>query len=68
MKPGMVMASSVAVADKYVIDGAVEGVAGGTTLIGQLVSRFQNGYIRSYAAYMTLGVVGALLIALASRF
>ncbi|MCI1675047.1 MAG: NADH-quinone oxidoreductase subunit L [Ancrocorticia sp.] len=68
MKPGMGLTTAVAVADQYVVDGAVEGVAKGTVGIGKLFSHFQNGYARTYASYMLIGVVIALLIALASRF
>ncbi|MCF2705986.1 NADH-quinone oxidoreductase subunit L [Arcanobacterium haemolyticum] len=67
MKPGMGIAAAVAAVDKHVVDGAVEGIAVGTSKSGGLVSRFQNGYARSYAAYMLIGVVVALVIALASR-
>lgn len=67
MKPGLGVTQAVTVLDKHVVDGAVEGVASGTVGIGKLISRFQNGYARSYASYMVVGVVVALLIALASR-
>ncbi|AWE42924.1 NADH-quinone oxidoreductase subunit L [Actinobaculum sp. 313] len=68
MKPGLAATGAVAVVDQHVVDGAVEGVARGTTATGRLLGRLQNGYVRSYAAYMYVGVVIALIIALASRF
>jgi len=67
MKPGMGLAASVAVVDHYGVDGAVEGVGKGSVGLGGLVGRLQNGYARSYAGYMALGVVVALIVALASR-
>ncbi len=68
MKPGLAATGAVAAVDHHVVDGAVEGVARGTAATGRLLGRLQNGYVRSYAAYMYVGVVIALIIALASRF
>ncbi|MDO4887521.1 MAG: NADH-quinone oxidoreductase subunit L [Actinomycetaceae bacterium] len=67
MKPGIALTSGVAAVDSHVVDGAVEGVAKGTAGTGRLLTRLQNGYARSYAGYMSVGVVAALIVALASR-
>lgn len=67
MKPGIALTATVDVVDKYVIDGAVEGTATGLSLVGRIMSKLQNGYARSYASYMSIGVLVALIVALASR-
>ena len=67
MGGGIAITTGVAVMDKYVVDGTVEGVAKATTGTGKIVSLVQNGYARSYASYMTIGVVVVLIIALATR-
>ncbi len=64
MKPGQAITATVNAVDTYVVDGAVEGVASASQAGGRLLARLQNGYARSYASYMLLGVVGALIIAL----
>lgn len=67
MKPGIVLTAGVAATDRYVVDGAVEGAAQGTQAAGLQLSKAQNGYTRSYAGYMSVGVVVALIAALATR-
>ena len=67
MKPGMALTSAVAATDARAVDGAVEGVAKGTSAVGRLSTRLQNGYARTYASYMTFGVVIVLVAALAAR-
>jgi proton-translocating NADH-quinone oxidoreductase, chain L len=67
MKPGIALTTAVAATDARVVDGAVEGIAKGTSGAGRLSTRLQNGYARSYASYMTFGVVIVLVVALASR-
>jgi NADH-quinone oxidoreductase subunit L len=47
------------VADVATIDGAVNGIAGGTTAIGDGVRHTQSGNVRSYAVWV---VVGAIVI------
>ena len=63
---GLVIAASAS--DRYVVDGAVEGLAKGAAGAGQLVRRTESGYVRSYASYMLVGVVLALVAVLATRF
>ena len=45
------------VVDVGIIDGAVNGVAGGTTAVGDTVRRTQTGNTRSYAVWVLVGAV-----------
>ena len=47
--------------DVGVIDGAANGIGRRARSIGGLLRQFQSGYIRSYAAWVLLGCVAALL-------
>lgn len=67
MRPGQYLTRSLVFADTAVVDGAVMGVARGTAGTGGLLRRLQNGYVRSYAGLMALGVVLALVVVLAFR-
>lgn len=68
MRPGQGLVIAASASDRYVVDGAVEGLARGTAGLGELVRRTQSGYVRSYAGYMLGGTVLALIAVLASRF
>ena len=68
MRPGQGLVIAAAASDRYVVDGAVEGLAKGAAGAGRLVRRTENGYVRSYAGYMLAGTVLALIAVLASRF
>jgi len=68
MRPGQGLVIAAAASDRYVVDGAVEGLAKGAAGAGQLVRRTESGYVRSYAGYMLAGTVLALIAVLASRF
>ena len=68
MRPGQGLVIAAAASDRYVVDGAVEGLARGAAGAGRLVRRTENGYVRSYAGYMLAGTVLALIAVLASRF
>jgi len=48
------------------IDGVVNGVGALTAWSGQRVRRVQNGFVRSYAFSMVVGIV-VLLVYVASR-
>ena len=67
MRPGQHLTRSLVYADSAVVDGAVMGLARGTSGFGSGLRRLQNGYVRSYAALMSVGVVVALVVVLASR-
>jgi NADH-quinone oxidoreductase subunit L len=61
-RPSTAFARSAAdVIDPVVIDGVVMGTAAATRRMGRELRRLQNGFVRSYALLMALGV--ALLVA-----
>ncbi|AOZ72192.1 NADH-quinone oxidoreductase subunit L [Boudabousia tangfeifanii] len=64
VKPTMTLASAVEVADRQVVDGAVRGVCSGVDALGKATATTQNGKVRSYAAYILVGVVALLGVAL----
>lgn len=66
MRPGMALVAATDFADRKGVDGAVEGVARGGPALGRLVGKTQTGYARNYASYMTIGVVVALIAAVAT--
>ena len=64
-RPGYAAAGALATADEKVIDGAVNGIGEGVTWAGRHARRVQNGYVRTYAVVLGVGVVlvlGYLLI------
>ncbi|MHB1062927.1 MAG: NADH-quinone oxidoreductase subunit L [Georgenia sp.] len=67
MRPGQYSTRALVYADSAVVDGAVMGVARSTSGLGTVIGKLQNGYVRSYAATMLVGVVVALVVVLASR-
>jgi NADH-quinone oxidoreductase subunit L len=67
MRPSQYLTRSLVYADSAAVDGAVMGIARGTSGLGGVVRRAQNGYVRSYAGMMLGGVVLALVVVLASR-
>jgi NADH-quinone oxidoreductase subunit L len=46
--------------DLGIIDGAGNGLAKGTNSLGSWLRRFQNGYVRSYALWMLIGLVAVM--------
>lgn len=67
MRPGQALTRTLVTTDRDVIDGAVNGLAGGTTGLGGLLRRLQTGYARTYAATMVFGVLLVLVLVLATR-
>lgn len=67
IEPTMTAVEGFTFADKYIVDGAVTGLGISLGWFGKLVSKLQNGYVRSYAATMLVGIVLSLIIVLASR-
>ena len=59
--PGRVLFQRTADADRVVVDGMVNGVAGGVGIAGTQVRRLQSGLVRVYALTVALGA--ALLLA-----
>ena len=68
MRPGQGLVAAATASDRHVVDGAVRGLARGTAGLGWLTSLTESGYVRSYASYMLVGVVLALVAVLATRF
>ncbi|MDO4899328.1 NADH-quinone oxidoreductase subunit L [Actinomyces sp.] len=68
MRPGQGLVLAAGASDRYVVDGAVEGLAKGTAALGRLTARTESGSVRSYAGYMLGGTVLALIAVLVGRF
>lgn len=56
--PTMALASGLEVADRKGIDGVVMGGAALVGGLAQWLRKAQNGYVRSYALTMVLGIIG----------
>lgn len=67
VEPGRYLTRSLVYGDTAVVDGTVTGIARSTLGIGDLVSRVQNGYARSYAAVTVVGIVVLAFVVLAAR-
>ena len=67
MRPGQYLTRSLVYGDREVVDGTATGLARMVAGSGELVRRAQNGYVRSYASTMLVGVVVLAAIALAFR-
>jgi NADH-quinone oxidoreductase subunit L len=48
--------------DNYVVDGAVNGVADVTQLVGRRVRNLQTGAISAYLYFIVFGVLGGVLL------
>ncbi|MGV1003208.1 MAG: NADH-quinone oxidoreductase subunit L [Candidatus Nanopelagicales bacterium] len=57
MRPGQYATRTLVWTDNRVIDGAVNGTAAGLGGLSARLRRWQNGYVRSYALSMLVGVV-----------
>jgi NADH-quinone oxidoreductase subunit L len=60
MRPGQELTKALAIVDEKVIDGAVRGVGSVTLEIASGVRKTQTGFVRSYALWIVIGVVGIL--------
>jgi NADH-quinone oxidoreductase subunit L len=67
VEPGQYLTRSLVYADRQVVDGAVGGVGLTMVRLGEVTRRLQTGYVRSYAATMTVGVVALVAVVLATR-
>lgn len=67
MRPGQYVTRWLVWADTSVVDGAVGGLAGGVLRLGESLRRLQNGFVRSYAAMILIGVVLVLAAVLVAR-
>ncbi len=65
MRPGQYLTRTLVYGDRQVVDGAVTGLAALVAGTGEVIRRLQNGYVRSYASTMVVGVVvlGAVVLA-----
>jgi NADH-quinone oxidoreductase subunit L len=57
MRPGQYLTRTLVWTDNKVVDGAVNGTAAGVGGLSARLRRWQNGYVRSYALSMVLGIV-----------
>ena len=57
MRPGQSLTKSLVKTDENVIDGAVRGIAWSAITTANGVKKLQNGYVRTYALNMIVGVV-----------
>ncbi len=48
--------------DRVIVDGAVNGVAGGAQAVGRVLRSWQTGSIRTYASWVVIGSVVIMLI------
>ena len=55
--PGRRLFDAVAWFDQHIVDGAVNGVAGGVAAVGTQVRKVQNGQVRAYALGLATGAV-----------
>ncbi len=60
VRPGQALTSGLVKVDHSVIDGTVRGVGGVVALISQNLRKVQNGYARSYALMMVIGVLALI--------
>ncbi len=57
MRPGQKLTTGLVYTDEQVIDGTVRGVGSSLSIISTAMRKIQNGYVRSYALVMVLGVL-----------
>ena len=67
MRPGQWLTRTLVYVDRKVVDGAVNGTAGLIGLIAAALRRIQNGFARSYALTMLVGVTLVLAVAMLVR-
>jgi NADH-quinone oxidoreductase subunit L len=67
MLPGQYLTRSLVFGDRTVLDGGVSGLGRAVAGAGELLRRAQNGFVRSYALTMALGVVVLVAFVLAFR-
>ncbi|XCB29526.1 NADH-quinone oxidoreductase subunit L [Arcanobacterium hippocoleae] len=65
VQPTMALSRGTAAVDKHVVDGIAESTGKFLPALGRIAGSFQNGYVRSYAGYMLIGLVIALVASVA---
>jgi len=67
MRPGQWLTRTLVYVDRRVVDGAVNGTAGLVGTLAAALRRVQNGFARSYALTMLVGVTLVLALAMLVR-
>lgn len=67
MRPGQWLTRTLVFVDRKVVDGAVNGTAGLIGLAAAALRRMQNGFVRSYALTMLIGVTLVIAVAMLVR-
>ena len=67
MRPGQYLTRSLVYGDRQLVDGTATGLARVVAGSGEVVRKWQTGYVRSYASTMVAGVVALGAIVLAFR-
>jgi NADH-quinone oxidoreductase subunit L len=67
MRPGQYLTRSLVYGDRTVLDGGVSGLGRVVAGAGEKLRRTQNGFVRSYALTMALGVVVLVAVVIAVR-
>lgn len=65
--PSIAVMTGVVAADKYGVDGTVNGISAFFAWLGRVVARTESGYVRAYASYILGGVVIVLAVVLGFR-
>ena len=60
MRPGQALTTTLIATDQAVVDGAVRGVGQVALSSGSALRGLQNGYVRSYAAIILVGVIALI--------
>ena len=67
MRPGQYLTRSLVYGDRQLVDGTATGLARMVAGSGEIVRRWQTGFVRSYASTMVAGVVVLAAVVLAFR-
>ncbi|WP_242493881.1 NADH-quinone oxidoreductase subunit L [Sanguibacter massiliensis] len=65
MRPGQYLTRSLVFGDATLVDGAFSGLGRTSSGLGRALRGLQNGFVRSYAAMMALGIVVIAVVVLA---
>ncbi|QIK84828.1 NADH-quinone oxidoreductase subunit L [Sanguibacter sp. HDW7] len=65
MRPGQYLTRSLVFGDATLVDGAFAGLGRTSSGLGRALRALQNGFVRSYAAMMTVGILVIAVLVLA---
>lgn len=65
MRPGQYLTRSLVFGDATLVDGAFSGLGRTSSGLGRALRGLQNGFVRSYAAMMTVGILVIAVVVLA---